>query len=56
VLGIYGEPVPNVCLEHRFRLKGTCATGWAGLPASQILAVAVASSPVILGMLEHLIY
>lgn len=28
------ESVVNVCSGHRFRLEGTHATGWAGVPGS----------------------
>jgi hypothetical protein len=63
VLGLGAEPVPKVCSAHNLRPEGICATGWAGVLASldtggssysRFCADIVASSPVILGMLEHL--
>jgi hypothetical protein len=62
-LGLGAEPVLKVCSAHKLRPKGICALAgqgclhpWIlGVPVTQDLgADVVASSPVILGLLEHL--
>ena len=68
LLGVVGvgrnrARVPQVCSGHRLRPEITSVTGWAGVPASldpgdPVIpgagADVLASSPVILGVLEHL--
>ena len=34
VVGVGAEPVPQVCSSNRFKLEGTHATGWMGVPGS----------------------
>lgn len=34
VVGMSVEPAPKVCSGHKFRLEGTHASSWAGVPAS----------------------
>ena len=63
VVGLGAEPAPKFCSWCKFKLKGICATVWAEVPVfldsgdsvtPGVVADVVASSPLILGMLEHL--
>ena len=46
VAGMFGELDSWVCSWHRYKLEGTCASGWAGFSLS-LVPVGV---PVILGV------
>lgn len=61
IVGVDAELASKVCSEHWFRLEGTQATCRLGVPVSLgvpvtpgVGAIVVASSTVILGLLEHL--